>query len=131
MAAERALREVDVVSPRRPREAQAHSEPRGIAPHAVRANDIRGVAGQEVTAAGVRALGLGFADLARSQGLARIAVGRDGRLSSPGLERALVDGLVDGGMQVRRIGLGPTPMLSFAVRTLGLDGGIMVTASHN
>lgn len=102
-----------------------------IHPAAVRAYDIRGVAGREVTAAGVRALGLSYAAAARERGLARIAVGRDGRLSSPGLERALVGGLVAGGLQVVRIGLGPTPKLAFAVRRLGLDGGIMVTASHN
>jgi phosphomannomutase len=94
-------------------------------------NAGRGRAGREVTAEGVRRLGLAYAALARSRGLCRIAVGRDGRLSSPGLERALVAGLVEGGMAVSRIGLGPTPKLSFAVNALGLDGGLMVTASHN
>jgi phosphomannomutase len=103
----------------------------GLHPDAVRAYDIRGVVGRHVTAAGVRRLGLGYAALARSRGLSRIGVGRDGRLSSPELERALVLGLVQGGLQVERIGLGPTPELGFAVRTRGLDGGVMVTASHN
>jgi phosphomannomutase len=102
-----------------------------IDPVAVRAYDIRGVAGRQVGAEGVRSLGLGYATLARQRGLSRIGVGRDGRLSSPELEGALVAGLVAGGMRVERIGLGPTPKLGFAVRTLGLDGGVMVTASHN
>jgi phosphomannomutase len=84
-----------------------------------------------VTESGVLAVGLGYATLARERGLSRIAVARDGRLSSPALESALVQGLAQGGMKVLRLGLGPTPMLGFAVRRLQLDGGIMVTASHN
>jgi phosphomannomutase len=60
-----------------------------------------------------------------------VAVGYDGRLSSPALEDTLVQGLVDSGMQVLRIGRGPTPMLYFAAVTLDADGGIMVTGSHN
>jgi phosphomannomutase len=124
------LQHLDLRTP--PRPSRATELPfRPIDAEAVRAYDIRGVAGRQVTRAGVRALGLGYATLARSRGLSRIGVGRDGRLSSPGLERALVMGLTEGGMQVVRIGLGPTPKLGFAVRTLGLDGGLMVTASHN
>jgi phosphomannomutase len=60
-----------------------------------------------------------------------VAVGRDGRLSSPMLEAALVEGLAAGGVDVVRIGLGPSPMLYFAERHLEVDGGIHVTASHN
>src|SRR5439155_6686112 len=68
--------------------------------------------------------------LGKSEGR-RVAVGYDGRLTSPGLETALVDGLVSEGADVVRIGLGPTPMLYFAAATLPVDGGIMVTGSHN
>jgi phosphomannomutase len=100
-------------------------------PAALRAYDIRGVVGRDLDAGDARALGLAYAALARARGLRRIAVQRDGRLSSPWMEEALVAGLLDGGMAVTRIGLGPTPKLAFAVRTLGLDGGVMVTASHN
>jgi phosphomannomutase len=60
-----------------------------------------------------------------------VAVGYDGRTSSPELETALVEGLVSTGMVVQRTGLGPTPMLYFAVHHLGADGGMMITGSHN
>ena len=59
------------------------------------------------------------------------AVGYDGRLSSPELEAELVRGLIESGMEVTRIGCGPTPMLYFAATTLESDGGVMVTGSHN
>src|SRR5262249_50763380 len=58
-------------------------------------------------------------------------VGCDGRLTSPALESALVAGLMDCGLEVWRIGVGPTPMLYFAVLTLAAAGGGMVTGSHN
>jgi len=60
-----------------------------------------------------------------------VAVGYDGRLSSPELAAALVDGLKASGMEVLRVGRGPTPMLYFAATTLGTDGAVMVTGSHN
>jgi phosphomannomutase len=109
---------------RRPAEGRIRSE-------AIRAYDIRGVAGRDIDRAGAYALGLSYAKAARAAGLSRIGVGRDGRLSSASLEQALVWGLMDGGLRVERVGLGPTPMLAFAVRELGLDGAVMVTASHN
>jgi phosphomannomutase len=98
---------------------------------AVRAYDIRGRAGDDIDRAGAYSLGLSYAGAARKAGVARVGVARDGRLSSPSLEQALVWGLMDGGLRVERLGLGPTPMLGFAVRELGLGGAIMVTASHN
>ena len=60
-----------------------------------------------------------------------VAVGYDGRLSSPSLEPALVEGLKASGMEVSRVGLGPTPMLYYAATTLKTDGAVMVTGSHN
>ncbi|HJS90736.1 MAG TPA: phosphomannomutase/phosphoglucomutase [Steroidobacteraceae bacterium] len=102
-----------------------------INPELVRSYDLRGVYGRQLDLGDARQLGLAYAAWARARALRRIAVGRDGRLSSPELERALIEGLVAGGMLVHRIGLGPTPQLHFAVETYGLDGGIMVTGSHN
>ena len=102
-----------------------------INPEAIRSYDLRGVVGRQLDLGDARQLGLAYASWVRARGLRRIAVGRDGRLSSPDLERALVAGLVAGGMLVHRIGVGPTPQLHFAVHAYGLDGGIMVTGSHN
>ncbi|RZL96858.1 MAG: phosphomannomutase/phosphoglucomutase, partial [Sphingomonas sp.] len=83
------------------------------------------------TAAAPTAIGRGFATRVRGIGGTRVAVGYDGRLSSPALEAALVAGLIAGGVDVVRIGLGPSPMLYYAEATLEVDGGIHVTGSHN
>ncbi len=61
----------------------------------------------------------------------RVALGFDGRASSPDFAAALAAGLTASGVTAVRIGLGPTPMLYYAVHELGCDGGIMVTGSHN
>jgi len=100
-------------------------------PTILREYDIRGLVGQTLSAKDARAIGQAFGTLVKRQGGARVAVGYDGRLSSPELEAALVDGLVDAGVTALRVGLGPTPMLYFAVYHLEADGGIMVTGSHN
>ena len=100
-------------------------------PTILREYDIRGVFGETLHASDARAIGQSFAAILREAGGKTIAVGRDGRLSSPALEAALVEGLSNSGIDVLRVGVGPTPMLYFAVNTLGVDGGIMVTGSHN
>ncbi|MEO7365698.1 MAG: phosphomannomutase/phosphoglucomutase [Sphingomicrobium sp.] len=97
----------------------------------LREYDIRGVVGDTLTDADAYALGRSYAALATGEGAKRIAVGRDGRTHSPELESALVEGLTRGGLDVVRIGMGPSPMLYFATATLGVDGGIQVTGSHN
>lgn len=58
-------------------------------------------------------------------------MGRDGRTHSPDLEAELVRGLIESGVNVLRTGVGPSPMLYYAVATLGVQGGIQVTGSHN
>ena len=102
-----------------------------INPAIVRAYDLRGTVGNELGCSDALALGLAYATAARAQGRTCIAVARDGRLSSPELEAALVAGLTEGGLKVMRLGLAPTPQLHFAVHAFGFDGGIMVTGSHN
>jgi phosphomannomutase len=102
-----------------------------IDPALRRSYDLRGTVGVSLSEADAHGVGRAFAGMARARGLSRIAVSRDGRVSSPALEGALVRGLVEGGMRVFRIPLGPTPLVSFTVHRLGLDGGIMVTGSHN
>jgi phosphomannomutase len=100
-------------------------------PTSLREYDIRGIVGKTLGADDARAIGRGFATLIRRAGGTRVAVGRDGRLSSPMLEAALVDGLTASGVDVVRVGLGPTPMLYYAEATLEVDGGIQITGSHN
>jgi len=97
----------------------------------LREYDVRGIVGKTLFEADARALGRAFAVCLAEAGGKRVAVGRDGRLSSPALEQALVQGLAESGIDVVRVGLGPTPMLYFAAYTLDVDGGIMVTGSHN
>ena len=100
-------------------------------PSILREYDVRGIVGDTLSEADARALGKSYAALALSEGAKRVAVGRDGRLHSPSLEAALIDGLTASGLDVVQVGMGPSPMLYFAVATLGVDGGIQVTGSHN
>ena len=97
----------------------------------LREYDVRGIVGSTLNADDAYALGRSYAALAASENARRIAVGRDGRTHSPELETALVRGLTEGGLDVVRIGMGPSPMLYFAVATLDVEGGIQVTGSHN
>jgi len=95
--------------------------------------DIRGVADRDLSSELAEALGRALAQqLAPSSSKRpRLAVGRDCRLSSDRLHRALVQGLTRAGADVVDIGVGPTPMLYFAVHHLHTDGGIQITGSHN
>lgn len=95
------------------------------------AYDLHGVFGETLGVDDAQAVGLAYAALARAKGARRIAVSRDGRLSAPALEVALVDGLQRGGMHVFRMPPGPTPLVSFTIARLELDGGMMVTGSHH
>jgi phosphomannomutase len=100
-------------------------------PTALREYDIRGIVGQTLGPDDAFAVGRVFGGIVAGAGGKRVAVGYDGRLSSPALEKSLVAGLMASGMEAVRIGLGPTPMLYFAATTLPADGAVMVTGSHN
>ena len=102
--------------------------PSRVNPRLVRSYDLRGVVGRDLTEADARALGLRVAGAVPG---GRVAVGYDGRLSSPALAAALCDGLAAGGAVAVPVGLGPTGMLYFAVHAQGCDAGVMVTGSHN
>jgi phosphomannomutase len=109
----------------------AQSDGHRFNPTILREYDIRGIVGNTLGEADARAIGRAFATMLAERGLRRVAVGYDGRLSSPALESALVSGLAESGCAIVRIGLGPTPMLYFAAFTLEVDAGIMITGSHN
>ena len=100
-------------------------------PTILREYDIRGVVGETLSADDARAIGRAFGTIVAREGGSRVCVGYDGRLSSPELEAALVEGLCASGMTAVRVGRGPTPMLYFATYELDADGGIMITGSHN
>jgi phosphomannomutase len=101
-------------------------------PTILREYDIRGIIGETLGPDDARAIGRGFATRLRRAGGSKVAVGYDGRMSSPTLEHALVEGLNASGVDVVRIGLGPTPMLYYAeASSPELDGGIQITGSHN
>jgi phosphomannomutase/phosphoglucomutase len=103
--------------------------------HVFREYDIRGIADRELSSelalAIGRAFGAALLENAAPKRSLRVAVGRDCRLSSPRLTEALSAGLLQVGVDVIDVGVGPTPMLYFAVHHLDADGGVMVTGSHN
>jgi phosphomannomutase len=100
-------------------------------PSSLREYDIRGIVGETLHEADAFAIGRVFASIVIGAGGKTVAVGRDGRLSSPALEAALIEGLTASGAEVIAIGEGPTPMLYFAAFTTPTDGAVMVTGSHN
>ncbi|KHK92340.1 phosphoglucomutase/phosphomannomutase PgmG [Novosphingobium malaysiense] len=101
-------------------------------PTILREYDIRGVVGETLDGQDAYAVGRSFATVLRRSGGCRIVVGYDGRLSSPMLEAAVVEGIIASGIDVVRIGLAATPMLYFAEASQpDVHGGIQITGSHN
>lgn len=93
--------------------------------------DIRGVVDEEISDQDVVTLGRALATYFQEQGIERIALGRDCRLSSDRYRDLLLEGLTAGGRKVVDVGVCPTPLLYFAVHHLDTQGGVMITASHN
>ncbi len=93
--------------------------------------DIRGIVGKELTESVAERIGRAFATIGRERSLKTVSVGRDGRSSSPVLRECLVRGLTEGGLNVVDVGVCPTPVLYFSLFHLPVDGGVMITGSHN
>ena len=97
----------------------------------LREADIRGVYGTQIKPAFATRLGLVFGSYLRTINVKTVVVGHDNRIGGVELSKNLVDALTSTGIDVIFIGLVTTPMLNFASRELGVEYGIMVTASHN
>src|SRR5205823_6460045 len=97
-------------------------------PKVFKAYDVRGIYPDELDEEGAYAIGRAYAEQFEPR---RVAVGRDMRLSAPTMSQAVMSGMADAGAEVLDLGLVGTEMVYFAVGSLGLDGGIAVTASHN
>ena len=98
----------------------------------LREYDIRGIIGETLSAEDAYAIGRGFGTLIARDGGKLVAIGYDGRLSSPMLAEALIKGLNASGVNVRTIGMSATPMLYYAEASAQeVDGGIQITGSHN
>lgn len=101
-------------------------------PEILREYDIRGQIGKNLSADDAYAVGCAYGTyVKRKTGGNRICLGFDGRASSPALQEAMTAGLIAVGIIVERIGVGPTPMLYFAVKDRTADAGLMITGSHN
>lgn len=100
-------------------------------PEIFKAYDIRGIVGRTLTAQHATLIGRALGSEASKRGLDKIAFARDGRLSGPELGQALVQGILQTGVDVVDIGMVPTPVLYFAAAELTNGTGVMLTGSHN
>lgn len=99
--------------------------------HVFRQYDIRGVVGRDLTEEFVQELAKSLATFYRRRQVDTISVGYDCRLSSPGFRKLLVENLLNSGINVYDIGMGPTPLVYFSLFNLPVGGGVMITGSHN
>jgi len=100
-------------------------------PGIFREYDIRGIFGEDFSLEDMERFGRGYGTYLGVRGGRRAVVGRDCRLSSPQIRDMVVKGLLASGLEVVDVGMCPTPVLYFAIRHLGVEGGLMITASHN
>src|SRR5260221_13160114 len=100
-------------------------------PNIFREYDIRGIVGLHLTGETVATLGSAIGTFFRQNGAKRIAVGYDARASSPQFCELLTKEFNETGCDVVLIGMVPTPVLYHTVFTKGVDGGVMITGSHN
>lgn len=102
-----------------------------INPQIFREYDIRGVFGDDLNEEIIERIGKAYGTYMRKGGKKRASLGRDCRLSSPSLAEATSRGITSTGVDVVDIGMVTTPMVYFSLFNLDVDGGVMITASHN
>ncbi len=102
-----------------------------INPQIFREYDIRGVVGEDLNEGIIERIGKAYGSYMRRMGKKRVSLGRDCRLSSPAFAGAISDGITSTGINVIDIGMVTTPMVYFSLFNLDIDGGVMITASHN
>jgi len=102
-----------------------------IIPHIFREYDIRGLVEDDFTDENVLLLGKGIGTFLKRSGSTSVVVGRDIRESSEGIRDTVVKGLLSTGLNVTDVGLMPTPGVYFAMIELDIEGGVMITGSHN
>ena len=102
-----------------------------INPDIFREYDIRGIYGTDLTEEYVELIGKAYGTLIKRDKGRTISLGRDCRLSSPSLSESLIKGITSTGVNVINIGIVSTPILYFSLFNMQVDGGVMLTASHN
>jgi phosphomannomutase/phosphoglucomutase len=102
-----------------------------VHPRIFRQYDVRGIVGQDLTDSVVEELGKGYGAYMRRQGKKKVSVGYDARPSSPSFCEALTKGILSTGADVVDLGMLPTPTFYFSLFHLDVDGGVMITGSHN
>ncbi len=104
-----------------------------VSPYIFREYDIRGKVGEDLTEEVVKEIGKAYGTMVKRKGGKKVVCGRDGRVSSPMLQKAVIEGILSTGIDVINIGMCPTPVMYFSLFTLeeNIDGGIQVTGSHN
>lgn len=93
--------------------------------------DIRGIVGQDFDLAEAEIIGRGYGTYLKQKGGTKAVVARDCRLTSDSIRDELIKGMVKSGLEVVDVGVCPAPVFYFALRHLNMDGGLMITASHN
>ncbi len=102
-----------------------------INPNIFREYDIRGIVGEDLTQETVEIIGKAIGTVLRMKGKRTVAIGRDARNSSKPFSQALISGLLSTGCNCIDFGMVPTPVFYFGVSTKNMDGGVMITGSHN
>lgn len=100
-------------------------------PGIFREYDIRGVVGADIEEEDVVSIGKAYGSMLSRQGKKKVSVGRDCRQTSEKFSQLFIEGILSTGLDVIDLGTCPTPVLYFSIQHLDLDGGAMVTASHN